>query len=517
VKRNSTIYQRLFESANAPILIINSDFKFVDCNNMALSILNCSKDYLIGKTPDDILISPKYQPNGELSSELGKKYFTSAMQGNDMKFEWTHLKKNGSELIVEISLFGFNASGKENFFAMWRDLTEIRTKENQLKESEERFRTIFSKATDSMLLHSSNLKEGITHCNEAAYKKLGYESAEGILGKSILDFSPEYQTGGVKTAILAEKNIKESLSNGQTEFEWIHLKKDNTPIWFDIVLTKFSFGGKIYIHSVWRDITEKKMQQTELEKYRNHLEELVEIKTKDLKNAQAQLIQSEKMASLGVLTAGVAHEINNPLNYIMGGYVGLSNELDEEGNIKSANTATFLEGIKIGIDRAADIVKGLNQLSRDNENYNEICDIHSIIDNCLSMLHNKHKKRIGVVKSYYVENAKIKGNAGKFHQVFLNIILNAIDAIEESGTISIVTNSMENILEVIIEDTGCGIPKDNLNKIADPFFTTKDPGKGTGLGLSITSTIIHAHRGKIKFHSEENKGTKVTIHLPKNM
>lgn len=236
---------------------------------------------------------------------------------------------------------------------------------------------------------------------------------------------------------------------------------------------------------------------------------------KSLKAAQSQLIQSEKMASIGVLTAGVAHEINNPLNYIMGGYMGLINELKTYDFDKDKRISVFLEGIKKGIDRASDIVKGLNQLSRNNDNYNEKCEIHTIIDNCLTILHHKYKNRIEINKNYDKENLFTKGNSGKLHQVLLNIISNAIDSIENNGVIYIDTISGDDIMEICIKDTGCGIPAENLKKIVDPFFTTKDPGKGTGLGLSIANTIIQQHHGDLQFESTLNKGTKVLILLPK--
>jgi len=241
----------------------------------------------------------------------------------------------------------------------------------------------------------------------------------------------------------------------------------------------------------------------------------IELVLKNLKATQSQLIHSEKMASIGVLTAGVAHEINNPLNYIMGGYTGLYNELKTFDFDKDKRISVFLNGIKTGIDRAADIVKGLNQLSRDNDNYNEKCEIHKILDNCLTILQHKCKNRIEIIKDYRKENLFIKGNTGKLHQAFINIISNAIDSIDNNGVIHIDTFSKDKMYVIRIKDNGCGISSMNLKKILDPFFTTKDPGKGTGLGLSITNTIIQQHNGRLHIDSKPDKGTNVLIHLPK--
>jgi len=237
----------------------------------------------------------------------------------------------------------------------------------------------------------------------------------------------------------------------------------------------------------------------------------------NLKSTQAQLIQSEKKASLGILTAGVAHEINNPLNYIMGGYVGLMNELEINNIETDKRISAFLNGIKTGIDRAADIVQGLNQLSRNNDSFDEKCDIHAIIENCLTILNSKFKNRIEIHKNYSEDATFIYGNSGKLHQVFINVILNAIDSIEQSGEIYINSKVAENTFDIIIQDSGCGIPTEHLNKIIDPFFTTKDPGKGTGLGLSIANTIIEEHKGKLKITSTGHKGTSVLIRLPKTL
>jgi C4-dicarboxylate-specific signal transduction histidine kinase len=236
-----------------------------------------------------------------------------------------------------------------------------------------------------------------------------------------------------------------------------------------------------------------------------------------LKTTQAKLIQSEKMASLGILTAGIAHEINNPLNFIMGGYTGLKNELELHNLDKNKRISVFLKGIMTGIERATAIVSGLNKLNRDNDNYDENCDIHAILDNCLAILQNKFKNRISIIKNYNKDIIFTKGNTGKLHQVFINIISNAIDSIEQNGEIQIETNVNDNILDIVIKDNGCGISTENLKKVIDPFFTTKDPGKGTGLGLSISHSIIEQHKGYLQIESTIKKGTKVLVHLPKTM
>jgi len=230
-----------------------------------------------------------------------------------------------------------------------------------------------------------------------------------------------------------------------------------------------------------------------------------------LKETQAQLLHSEKMASLGILTAGVAHEINNPLNYIMGAYEGLQ---AEQGDTKNERIQILLHALKTGLDRAANIVKSLNQFSRNNQNIYEKCDIHEIIDNSLIMLQNKLKDRIEIEKKYTKDPLVIQGNVGNMHQVFLNILSNAEQAIPEEGIIVIKTSRTEENIIIEISDSGQGIAKEHIKKITDPFFTTKDPGKGTGLGLSITYNIIKEHNGFLEFESEENKGTCARIILP---
>jgi signal transduction histidine kinase len=290
-------------------------------------------------------------------------------------------------------------------------------------------------------------------------------------------------------------------------------------------------------------------QKEQIEKINSKLEltnrSLYDTITK-LHETQSQLVSSEKMASLGVLTAGIAHEINNPVNFIYTGINSLIKDINElfkiltdllqkvkeSGNEELIQAVKDIENtddlnelleiipqtiydIKVGAERAADIIKGLRNFSRIDRDSKQVADIHEGIDSSLLLLRNKFKNHI-TVKKEYKQIPHIECYPGKLNQAFMNILSNAIDAIEKEGAITIRTWSDEEQVFVQIEDTGKGISSDVIDKIFDPFFTTKSVGKGVGLGLSITYGIIQEHNGKIDVKSEQNVGTVFTISLPCN-
>lgn len=231
----------------------------------------------------------------------------------------------------------------------------------------------------------------------------------------------------------------------------------------------------------------------------------------ELKKTQKLLITAEKMASLGVLAAGVGHEINNPLNFIKNGIEALAKKLEGE---EDEEVKTYFRIINEGVDRATNIVRSLSHFSRKGPSRDERCDIHEIIENCLLILHNKIRNRIRVVTNFTDQSAELKGNEGRLHQAIMNIIANAEQAIKNEGTIKITTERKKDFMVIWVEDDGEGIPEENLLKISDPFFTTKAPGEGTGLGLFITFSIIEEHGGEIDVTSSMEEGTRFIIKLP---
>lgn len=265
----------------------------------------------------------------------------------------------------------------------------------------------------------------------------------------------------------------------------------------------------------------------------------------ELKATQAQLVQSEKMASLGQLTAGIAHEINNPVNFIASNVEALKldfadlqtllNHIDElphcknpqicleeiiqlsrslDINLLKNEIADLIGGVERGAQRTKDIVSGLRTFSRDNKDKFELANIHEGLDSTLVILGNKLKDRIQIRKDYGVI-PDIYCQISKLNQVFLNIINNAIQAIgEQEGLITISTRAHEDKVQISISDNGPGMDESTKKRIFEPFYTTKEVGKGTGLGLSISYGIIQQHGGSIQVESEEGQGARFTILLP---
>lgn len=279
--------------------------------------------------------------------------------------------------------------------------------------------------------------------------------------------------------------------------------------------------------------------------------EEIEKAYKSLKETQTQLVQSEKMASLGQMTAGIAHEINNPINFVQGGVGSLKiiiqelieilekyelfnqqdtledflaklqevEDLKEQLNLPELKEDIFhlIEDITNGASRTTEIIRSLRNFSRLDEGKLQPCNIHESIDATLTILKGQIGKRIQISKQYDPFLSEINCYPGQIGQLLMNILTNAIQAIEGKGEITIDTHNFENTIEISILDSGPGIPEEVRQKIFDPFFTTKEIGKGTGLGLSISYGIIEKHQGSIDVKSIEGEGTEFIITIPKNL
>jgi two-component system NtrC family sensor kinase len=233
--------------------------------------------------------------------------------------------------------------------------------------------------------------------------------------------------------------------------------------------------------------------------------------TRDLKKRETDLVRSRHLASLGTLLAGVAHELNNPLSNIRSTCQILAEDkgdLDEDFRRKS-ELAIIEE-----VDKAGVIVRDLLELSRGKENVKELCNVKSLIKRTLSLLHSQIPSEVETVVTVSEDQSIFVDSQGIL-QVLMNVISNAVDAMEGEGRIVIEAQSVvDGHVDIVITDTGSGVEEDDLNRVFDPFFSTKDVGKGTGLGLFITHQIMERNNGRVMIKSVPGKGTTVVLRIP---
>jgi two-component system NtrC family sensor kinase len=289
-----------------------------------------------------------------------------------------------------------------------------------------------------------------------------------------------------------------------------------------------------------REVAAHESANRALEKEREEQRALI----RKLEEAHNQLLQSEKLASIGQLAAGVAHEINNPIGFVnsnlgtlkkyVGGLLGLLDEyagLEPElarpaarESIEAAKRRVDLDFLRDDIEdliaesiegttRVRRIVQDLRDFSRAGESRWETVDLHAGLESTINVVWNELKYKAEVVREYG-ELPPVECLPSQINQVFLNLLVNAAQAIPQAGRITLVTRREGGWVTISVSDTGCGIPLEIRDKIFDPFFTTKPVGKGTGLGLSVSYGIVEKHGGRIEVESETGKGTTFVVHLP---
>jgi len=363
---------------------------------------------------------------------------------------------------------------------------------SSLKKSEEHLRKVFYAADDAIM--TTDREGRITLWSESSERMFGY-GKDHIVGKDLSSLhSPKMKPDLIR-------HMQESaMEKGRWQGEIIYSNSKGHSIdgWCVMTTLTGETGEIIGYLSVVRDMTEKKQMEM-------------------------QLIQADKMASLGELAAGVAHEINNPLSGILSNAEFLQEEIPDESEEQQEEIREIVENSQ----RIKTIVQDLLNFSRqrDSKTYTTI-DISSIITSSLNLTeHQIQLDRIKIVKEIGDSLPPVRGSFNQIEQVFINLLSNARHALNqkypdphEDKTLLIRTDQVEEngrkYVRVEFHDRGIGIPEENMDKIFNPFFTSKEQGQGTGLGLSISYNIIQEHKGTIRFDSKEGEYTKVTIDLP---
>jgi len=463
-------YRGLFENANEGIILLrNPQLQIADVNREVEKVTGYIKGELIQKEVFDLF------PPEEM--EKARDYFKEVAEIGEVRTDSLSLmKKDGVSTEVDLSTKRIDL-GDESFYQMiFRDLTDQRKLEKKIRQSKRNLEAIFDGIRDQVSIQAPDYQ--ILRVNRAVVER--YQTTfEKLTNQKC------YEAYFQRSQPCEKCPISITIETKQPATSIMKSSENNT------TMQVFSYpildekGNLLSAIEYVKDITEEQ-------------------------RLQEQLIQSEKLAGIGILASGVAHEINNPLS----GIIGMAEiALEEEDPTKNES---YLRDILNCAQRISEIVKGLRSYSRSPKK-EELClvDLNEVLEETLKMVRLVAQKTPVEVIKRFQPIGKIEANMGEIQQVFTNLITNAFQAMDgKGGELVLSTRPLKDSIEVQVSDQGMGIPQKHLNRIFDPFFTTKKPGDGTGLGLNIVYRIVTKYEGTIDVESREQMGTTFTIKFP---
>jgi hypothetical protein len=379
-------------------------------------------------------------------------------------------------------------------------ITERKKAEEELRK----FKTISDKAGYGSAI--SDLEGNLVYVNESLAKMHEY-TADELIGKNLSIFHTKVQ---MKNVNRLKEQLKQKGSYVAEEV-W-HRKKDSTvfPTLMNGTLIRDEEGKPLFMAATAVDITERKRMEDELRRYSAHLEELVEERTRKLKEAHEQLLKTERLAAIGELATMVAHDLRNPLTSIRNAGFYIQNSCPARATGECKTALEMLDIIDQEIIFANNIINDLLDFAAKRPLQKKKQNINNLIDDSLERIHTPENIRI---ERKYAKKAAVAVDEKQLERVFLNLTKNAVQAMPNGGTLTIATNETKDHFEIAFTDTGTGIPEDNMNKLFTPLFTTK--AKGIGMGLAICKNIVEQHGGTIEAQSKAGQDTTFTIKLPK--
>ena len=511
-RKSEKMYRTIFETTGTATIIIEEDTTISLANTEFTRLCGYSKGEIEGKKSwtefflkEDLERMIEYHHLRRMDPDAAPRNYEARL---------VNRKGDVRDVFITVAMI----PGTRKSVASFLDITERKHMEDALRKSESKYRFLFEKST--VLNSIIDINGIIVDVNSSFLEKLGYSKDE-VVGKDALDFIVPEQRERVSAFL--EKDFKGEYT---PEIEVDVYAKDGS-----IHTILFSSGAALLYEDdlptgiliTGIDITDRK-----------RAEELA-------KSQERQLLQADKMATLGILVSGVAHEINNPNNFIMLNAKILSRVWDDitpilEEHYKShgdftlagmpytkahSRIAQLIAGISEGAERIQKIVQNLKDFARqDRGDLNQPVDINAVIRSAVLIVSNLIKKSTDRFSVEYGENLpRIRGNFQQLEQVIINLITNSCQALPNKERGIIVSTSFDRDSKHIIvkvQDEGIGIPSENLKHILDPFFTTKRDSGGTGLGLSVSYSIAKNHSGDLNFTSESGKGTTAIIRLPVN-
>jgi len=453
-------------------------------------LMNAGATWILGYTPEELeqlpswnLVAPEELPRMKEMHERRKR-------GEQLpsSFETVALRKSGERVPVEVIQSLTELDGKQVTISLFVDIGDRKRAGTALLESEARFRSLIEGAPDGVAILRG---PRVLFLNPTAARLLGLEKPEQAAGRSILEFL--HPDDGQRAAV----RIRQLLQSGERHAEPAEYRSraiDGSERTVEIASIPIEYEGGPAVLAFARDITERKA-------------------------IQAKLVEADRLAALGVLSAGVAHEINNPLAYVLLNLEYLMRELPKlaEPSEKLDDLMSRVRDACHGAERVATIVRDLRTFARGDQGARRVVDVRDVIEAAINIAKNELDRKAQLVRNYS-EVPALDGNPNRLEQVFLNLLLNAAQAFAtadpERNEIRLTVRAERGLVTVDVSDNGSGIAPHLTGRIFDPFFTTKPVGIGTGLGLPICRSIVRAHGGDITVSSVLGEGATFTVSLP---
>jgi len=495
------------KSIGDAVIATDTEGRIVRMNTVAEQLTGWNMGEALGRPLDEVFHIINQHTRQRVENPVAKVLQTGKTHG--LANDTVLVSRQGTEYVIADSVAAIvdDKTGQTvGVVLVFRDVTEDHVVREALRESEERYRVLFEGSATGILMANVENKQ-FDYANPSICRMLGYTKEE-LTRLGIADIHPkdalEHVVAEFEAQMRGEKILASALPC---------LRKDGTVFYADIISAALVSSGKSWGVGFFDDITERKQAEEKL------------------KDVRKKLVQSDKLAAVGLMAAGVAHEINNPLAVIMSSIQMLLERIKKEGaaNIDSNIYTKALDMTERATNRCRKIVAGLLVFSAPARFQLDPIDIREVVEESLDILKDQIKAhKVKIIRDFASHLPLLKADKYKLGGVFSNLITNACDAMPEGGQLKITTrlsqprtealreavDEARKTVEIEFSDTGEGISEENMIRIFDPFFTTKDTNKGTGLGLSICYGIIKEHGGFIDVKSEKGKGTTFIVALP---
>jgi len=479
--------------------------------------MNRETSDLLGMDIDEVIDTPAISSVVEHQKQFALKIIQTVQQTRTPEgpHEISIARSDGSIRTLEWRSVPVEFDGRAAVMHIGRDIHEQRRAEQMLKESEAKYRTLFESAVDGICILDGEI---FTDCNPAFCGLFDLPRQE-IIGKTPYEVSPEFQPSGPRSDDLARIRIEAARNGSPQRFEWQHMRADGSMMDAEVLLGPIDLNNRRFVLAIVRDMTQQKLAAAREREHTN------------------QLFQAAKMVSLGTLVSGVAHEINNPNNFIRLSTENLA-ELwpdiakllrrvheDEPVQIKGVPldaaeeiVDSVIKGLNEGSVRIERLVQSLKEYSRrDDGDLDQEVNLNDVVESAHTIVKSAIRK---ATRHYSFERSEVPTIHGNYHQieqVVINLLTNACQALpdpEKAIRVATTYDDQSGLVQVVVEDQGIGIPEENLLHLTDPFFTTKRNIGGTGLGLSVSQRIVQSHGGELSFQSSSGSGTTAVLTLP---